>query len=141
MVAAGHVDTVQQAFDEWIDRSGPAYVPRQGLRSREAIDAILAAGGIPVLAHYPAAPEQPTLIRRLMEWGVRGIEVYYRRFAPQTIREMTDLATRLQLLATGGSDYHGDTMSYAEATRTTHVPLEAGERLVAALGANGVRAA
>ena len=59
MVAAGHVATVQEAFDKWIDRSGPAYVPRQGMKSRAAIDAILGAGGIPVLAHYPAAPEQP----------------------------------------------------------------------------------
>ena len=141
MVAAGHVDTVQQAFDEWIDRNGPAYVPRQGLRSREAIDAIIAAGGIPVLAHYPAAPEQPTLISLLMEWGVRGVEVYYRKFTPQTVSAMADLATRLGLLATGGSDYHGDTMSYAEAMQTTYVPLDAGERLLAALGANGVRAA
>lgn len=134
MVAAGHVDTVQRAFDEWIDRNGPAYVPRQGMRSREAIDAILAAGGIPVLAHYPAAPEQPTLIKLLMEWGVRGLEVYYRRFLPETIAQMAELAERLDLLATGGSDYHGDTMSYVEATETTYVPREAGERLLAALG-------
>ncbi|MDL2335596.1 MAG: PHP domain-containing protein [Chloroflexota bacterium] len=141
MVAAGHVDTVQHAFDEWIDRNGPAYVPRQGMRSREAIDAILAAGGIPVLAHYPAAPEQPTLIKLLMEWGVRGLEVYYRRFLPETIAQMAELATRLGLLATGGSDYHGDTMSYVEATTTTFVPREAGERLLAALTANGVPAA
>ena len=80
MVAAGHVATVQQAFDDWIDRKGPAYVPRQGMHSRAAIDAITAAGGLPVLAHYPAAPDQPELIDLLMSWGLRGLEVYYRRF-------------------------------------------------------------
>lgn len=140
MVAAGHVENVQQAFDEWIDRNGKAYVPRQGMRSREAIDAIMAAGGIPVLAHYPAAPEQPTLIGLLMEWGVLGLEVYYRRYLPSTVIAMAHLASRLGVLATGGSDYHGDTMSYAEATQTTFVPLDAGERLLEAL-TNGVRAA
>lgn len=140
MVAAGHVASVQQAFDEWIDRNGPAYVPRQGMRSREAIDAILAAGGIPVLAHYPAAPEQPTLIRLLMDWGVRGLEVYYRRFRPDTIAALVALADQLSLLATGGSDYHGDTMTYGESNATTFVPLEAGQRLFEALAANGVRA-
>ena len=88
MVAAGHVESVQQAFDEWIDRNGRAYVPRQGMRSREAIDAIMAAGGVPVLAHYPAAPEQPTLITLLMDWGVRGLEVYYRRYLPSTVSAM-----------------------------------------------------
>jgi predicted metal-dependent phosphoesterase TrpH len=133
MVAAGHVANVQQAFDEWIDRSGPAYIPRQGMRSREAIDAIMAAGGIPVLAHYPAAPEQPALIELLMDWGVRGFEVYYRRYEPSTVAAMVELATQLDVLATGGSDYHGDNMSYAEATRTTYVPLEAGERLLAVI--------
>jgi hypothetical protein len=140
MVAAGHVASVQQAFDEWIDRNGPAYVARQGMRSRQAIDAILAAGGIPVLAHYAAAPEQPTLMRLLMDWGVRGLEVYYRRFRPETVAGLADLAARLDLLATGGSDYHGDTMSYALSNTTTYVPLEAGERLLEALAANGVRA-
>jgi hypothetical protein len=138
MVAAGHVESVQQAFDEWIDRSGPAYIPRQGMHSRQAIDAILAAGGIPVLAHYPAAPEQPTLVRLLMDWGVRGLEVYYRRYLPQTVAAMADLATQLGVLATGGSDYHGDTMSYAESNRTTFVPLECGERLLEALTTRAV---
>jgi predicted metal-dependent phosphoesterase TrpH len=140
MVAAGHVETVQHAFDQWIDRSGPAYIPRQGMKSREAIDSIIAAGGIPVLAHYPAAPEQPTLLKLLMDWGVRGVEVYYRRFGADTVSAMADLATRLGLLATGGSDYHGDTMSYTEATKTTYVPLGAGERLLSALATGGVRA-
>jgi predicted metal-dependent phosphoesterase TrpH len=104
------------------------------MKSREAIDAILAAGGVPVLAHYPAAPEQPTLIKLLMEWGVRGLEVYYRRFMPETIEQMTALAASLGLIATGGSDYHGDTGSYVEATKTTFVPLSAGEGLLGVLG-------
>ncbi len=138
MVAAGHVANVQQAFDQWIDRSGPAYIPRQGMRSREAIDAIMAAGGVPVLAHYPAAPEQPTLIALLMDWGVRGLEVYYRRYLPSTVTAMVELATRLDILATGGSDYHGDGMTYGEATQTTYVPRESGDRLLEAIG-TGVR--
>ncbi len=134
MVAAGHVGSVQEAFDAWIDRSGPAYVPRQGMRSRDAIDAITAAGGICVLAHYPAAPEQPELIKLLMDWGVRGLEVYYRRFSPDTVLAMAELTGSLNLLATGGSDYHGDTMSYAEAQAATFVPQHVAERLRDALG-------
>jgi len=141
MVAAGHVATVQEAFDRWIDRSGPAYVPRQGMRSREAIDAITAAGGICVLAHYPAAPEQPDLIRLVMDWGVRGLEVYYRRFWPETVVTMAVMAGSLGLLATGGSDYHGDRGSYAEEQATTYVPREVGERLLEALALGGQRVA
>jgi 3',5'-nucleoside bisphosphate phosphatase len=134
MVAAGHVATVQEAFDKWIDRSGPAYVSRQGMKSREAIDAILAAGGIPVLAHYPAAPEQPTLIKLLGDWGVRGLEVYYRRFTQETVAAMKACATDMGMLATGGSDYHGDTGSYSDSMKTTFVPRElTADPLMAAL--------
>jgi predicted metal-dependent phosphoesterase TrpH len=135
MVAAGYVESVQQAFDEWIDRNGPAYIARQGMKTRAAMDAIIAAGGLPVLAHYPAAPEQPQLMELLMAWGLRGLEVYYRRFTTPTVHKMVEYAASLGLLATGGSDYHGDTMSYAEAQRTTYVPREVGERLLEAVGA------
>jgi len=133
MVEAGHVGSVQEAFDLWIDRNGPAYVPRQGLATREAIDAINQAGGVCVLAHYPAAPEQPELIELLVGWGLRGLEVNYRRFEPETVERMTAFASERGLLATGGSDYHGDGMSYAEAQATTWVPDEVGERLLDAL--------
>ncbi len=133
MVAAGHVATVQEAFDKWIDRNGPAYVARQGMKSREAIDAILDAHGIPVLAHYPAAPEQPTLIELITGWGIRGLEVYYRRFTGETIAAMEELAGETGLLATGGSDYHGDTGSYADAMRTTYVPRAMADKLLAAI--------
>lgn len=133
MVAAGHVDTVQDAFDKWIDRNGPAYVPRQGMKSRAAIEAIIDAHGIPVLAHYPAAPEQPSLIKLIMDWGVRGLEVYYRRFTAQTVAAMEQLAGDTGLLATGGSDYHGDTGSYAQAMETTYVPESVADRLMAAI--------
>jgi 3',5'-nucleoside bisphosphate phosphatase len=133
MVEAGHVASVQEAFDAWIDRNGPAYVPRQGMASRDAIDAINECGGLCVLAHYPAAPEQPELIRLLMEWGLRGLEVHYRRFLPETVERMTEFARSLDLVATGGSDYHGDGMTYAESQATTWVPDEVGEGLIAAL--------
>jgi 3',5'-nucleoside bisphosphate phosphatase len=133
LVAAGHAESVQDAFDRYIDRKGPAYVPRQGLSTRQALDAIHAAGGLPVLAHYPAAPEQPALIDLLVSWGVAGLEVYYRRFEPATVERMSELAEKRGLVATGGSDYHGDTMSYAEAQLTTHVPEAVGDVLLAAV--------
>ena len=135
MVAAGYVASVQQAFDEWIDRKGPAYVPRQGMRSRAAIDAILAAGGLPVLAHYPAAPDQPELMDLLAGWGLRGLEVYYRRFTADTVLRMAALADQRGFVATGGTDYHGDGMTYADARATCEVPREIGDRLLEALAA------
>jgi 3',5'-nucleoside bisphosphate phosphatase len=139
MVEAGHVASVQEAFDLWIDRNGPAYVPRQGLASRESIDAINACGGLAVLAHYPAAPEQPELIRLLLDWGLGGLEVYYRRFLPENVERMVRFADELGVVATGGSDYHGDGMSYADAQATTYVPDAVGERLLEALAGAAAR--
>lgn len=133
MVEAGHVATVQEAFDKWIDRNGPAFVPRQGMKSRDAIDAIIAARGIPVLAHYPGAPEQPTLMRLIIDWGIQGLEVHYRRFQLDTVTAMEELTMQLGLLATGGSDYHGDTGTYAESMATTYVPRRIADELLAAL--------
>lgn len=139
MVEAGHVESVQEAFDLWIDRNGPAYVPRQGLTTREAMDAIAAAGGLSVLAHYPSAFDQPALIDLLVDWGLRGLEVHYRRFLPETVVLLEGVALARGLLPTGGSDYHGDGMTYAEAQATTLVPDGAGDRLLEALTGVGSR--
>ena len=135
MVAAGYVETVQQAFGEWIDRNGPAYIAQQGMKSRAAIDVIRAAGGLPVLAHYPAAPVQSELIDLLEGWGLRGLEVYYRSFTDQTVGQMAEFAASRGLLATGGTDYHGDGITYAEARSKLSVPREVGDRLLEALAA------
>ena len=140
MVSAGYVGSVNEAFDLWIDQQGPAYVPRQGMRSRDAIEAILQAGGLPVLAHYPAAPAQPELVDLLVGWGLRGLEVHYRRFLPEAISEVAAFAEKRGLRATGGSDYHGDGMSYAEAQATTWVPDAMADALLEALATTGARA-
>lgn len=137
MVNAGYVASVQDAFDHWIDRDGPAYVARQGMRTRAAIEAISDAGGLPVLAHYPAAPDQPELIRLLMGWGLRGVEVHYRRFLPETVARVEQMTTELDLVATGGSDYHGDGMTYAESQATTFVPERVGDLLLEAVSGAG----
>ena len=115
LIAAGFATSVEDAFRRLIGWGNPAYVPREGMGPREAIAAILAAGGIPVLAHFSEAPDQVPLLRELKELGLAGLEVYYRTFLPETVAVVAAVAAELGLLATGGSDYHGDLMSYAEA--------------------------
>jgi 3',5'-nucleoside bisphosphate phosphatase len=129
LVAAGHATSVEDAFRRLIGWGGPAYVPREGLGPVAAIETIAAAGGLPVLAHFSEAPVQLGLLQELRDAGLRGLEVYYRTFAAETVVLVADVAKRLGFVATGGSDYHGDLMTYADAHATLNVPPIVVERL------------
>jgi predicted metal-dependent phosphoesterase TrpH len=134
LVAAGHARDIDDAMTRILARGAPGYVPRQGLGPREAIDAIRRAGGIASLAHFREAPDRPDVVDRLAGWGLTGLEVHYVSFDSATRRRMAEFAAARGLLATGGSDYHGDTCTYDEAQRACDVPDAAGDALLAALG-------
>ena len=134
LIAAGHATSVEDAFRRLIGWGGPAYVPREGLGPVAAIEAIAAAGGVPVLAHFSEAPGQLGLLLELRDAGLRGLEVFYRTFGPETVVLVADVAKRLGFVATGGSDYHGDLMTYAEAHATLNVPPSVADRLNEAIG-------
>ena len=129
LIAAGHATSVEDAFQRLIGWGQPAFVQREGMGPRDAIEAIRAAGGVPVLAHFSEAPDQVPLLRELREMGLAGLEVYYISFRPDTVEAVAGVAGRLRLLATGGSDYHGDTVTYAEAHAALHVPPDVAETL------------
>jgi predicted metal-dependent phosphoesterase TrpH len=133
LVAAGFAVSVEDAFRRLIGRGGPGYIPREGLGPGEAIRAIRAAGGLAVLAHFPEAPDRTSLLRDLIDEGLAGLEVYYRTFDRPTTAAMAETAVRLGLLPTGGTDYHGDTGTYAEAHAQLWVPPEVGADLLARL--------
>ncbi len=134
LVSAGHAVDVQDAFARYLVPGMPAYVRRQGLGPRDAIEAIVAAGGIASLAHAAWAPDEPAVIDGLMRWGLGALEVHYHHWDEERIERMGSFADARGLLRTGGSDYHGDTGSYAEAQAEVHVPPAVGERLLTALG-------
>src|SRR6185503_7977000 len=110
-----------------------AYVRRVGISTQEAVATITAAGGLPVLAHAAWIGDAPALLARLQTWGLRGLEVHYRDWDAQVIAAMADVAAAHGLLATGGSDYHGDLGDYAAAQASVHVPPAVGTALLAAL--------
>jgi 3',5'-nucleoside bisphosphate phosphatase len=71
-----------------------------------------------------------TIIRDLQSVGLEGLEVHHRSFDRPTVEEVGTVARMLGLLATGGTDYHGDTGSYAEAHAALWVPPEVGAALL-----------
>ncbi|HXG03960.1 MAG TPA: PHP domain-containing protein [Candidatus Binatia bacterium] len=106
MVNRGYVRTVREAFDRYLKAGGPASVPRRRLSPAEAVAVIRRAGGVPVLAH-PGLADRDALIPGLVEAGLMGIEAYYAEHSPAQTEAYLALCRRFDLVATGGSDYHG----------------------------------
>ncbi len=111
LVRKGVVASVQEAFDTWLARGRPAYVERPRLDPAEAIGLVRASGGVAVLAHpFSLAPEVANLeatVGALAGMGLGGLEAVYGRYSPAQREALAGLARRHDLVATGGSDYHG----------------------------------
>jgi predicted metal-dependent phosphoesterase TrpH len=135
MIEAGYVQSVDDAFSRYLSWGKPAYVGRTGLDPVGAIRAIRSAGGLPVLAHFSEAPARVPVLRELVDAGLGGLEVYYRSFDAPTVFAVGEVANALDLIATGGTDYHGDFGPYAESHAMLWVPPEVGPRVQAAIEA------
>jgi len=108
----GYVKSIQEAFDRYIGDQAPAYVPKRILPQRTAIEMIVQAGGVAVLAHPRTLRIKnmrtlATLLEHLCACGLGGIEVYYAAHTVPESEQYCALAARLGLLITGGSDFHG----------------------------------
>ncbi|MBM4409119.1 MAG: PHP domain-containing protein [Chloroflexi bacterium] len=126
LVAAGHATSVDDAFSRILSGGRPGYVPREGVGPLAGVRAIRAAGGLAVLAHFAEAPDNLARLRELRDHGVGGLEVHYRGFGAATRAALATTAAALRFTATGGSDYHGDRETYAEAHARLWVPPEVG---------------
>jgi hypothetical protein len=134
LVAAGFARDVQDAFDRIVGHGRPGYVRREAMGPVDALAAIRRAGGLPVLAHFATAPDRPALLRDLLDAGLAGIEVHHRSFDAATVQRMRVFAAAHRLVPSGGTDFHGDEGSYAEAIGETWVPDEVADEVRRALG-------
>jgi 3',5'-nucleoside bisphosphate phosphatase len=116
MAEAGVVESPQQAFSpEWIAAGGRAHVPRYAPDPARAVALVRAAGGVTVLAHPRAArgwavPDDE--IASLASAGMSGIEVQHPEQDQAQRSRLAALAARLDLVASGGSDDHGELTGY-----------------------------
>ena len=126
MVRQGYVATVAEAFEHYLHRDGPAHVPRFKVTPEEAMRLIHEAGGVAVLAH-------PLGIVDVIGWlagkGLDGLEAYYPDYSPEVSEQLAAISQRYGMIATGGSDYHGPTVSPGVEIGCVDVP----EEVVAAL--------
>jgi predicted metal-dependent phosphoesterase TrpH len=107
MLEQGYVSSLREAFTNYIGRNGPAYVERKKLTPIEAVKVVLNAGGLPVLAHPADIEQLEPFLLQLKKAGIVGIEIYYNGYNSKTIAQLKRFAKKLDLIACGGSDYHG----------------------------------
>jgi predicted metal-dependent phosphoesterase TrpH len=105
LMRAGHVPSVDVAFQRLLGSRGSAFVPRPAFASTEAVRIIREAGGVAVLAHPGMLARR--LVQQLVEAGLGGVEVWHPQHGMTAQRAWHELARELDLVASGGSDFHG----------------------------------
>ena len=106
LVAAGLCSSLDEAFDRFLKKNRPAWVPKFKMSGAEALDLIHQAGGVAVLAH-PGLNRTDEVIPGMVEAGMDGIECFHTKHSTATTERYLKLADRFHLLVTGGSDCHG----------------------------------
>src|SRR5262249_10017054 len=104
LVDAGHVADIGDAFDRWLSRGRPAFVPRLGAPPADVFARIHEAGGIASLAH-PALVQRDDWIPGFAESGLDALEVFHSKHDPAASAHYLAMANRLGLGVSGGSDY------------------------------------
>ncbi|MBN2139852.1 MAG: PHP domain-containing protein [Desulfovibrionaceae bacterium] len=108
----GVVSSIGEAFEQYLGSKGKAYVPKAKLSPQQALSVLAREGATSILAHpylLNLDPERTeALVRELKALGLEGIEAYYTEHSPGQTAMYLDLAKRLGLLVSGGSDFHGE---------------------------------
>ena len=107
MVSGGHVANTSEAFEKFLATGRAAFVPRMGARPREVFERIHEAGGVASLAH-PALVEHDEWIPGFAAAGLDALEAYHSDHDEADTARYLDMADRLGLKVSGGSDFHGD---------------------------------
>ncbi len=116
LVEKGICSDISMAFQEYLVRGGKAYQARESFSAKECVDMIHQAGGVAVIAHLHTVDtsgfaSRMAFMTHMKELGVDGLECYYHEYSIDTTQECVDIAKRLGLIMTGGSDFHGENKS------------------------------
>jgi 3',5'-nucleoside bisphosphate phosphatase len=110
LLKKGYVRDFEDAFARYLGKGKPAYVEKDRMASDEAISAIRASGGLPVLAHPFTLgldkDELKAFIKSLKKQGLQGIEIFYPDHTKVQKKHYLAIAQELGLIVTGGTDFH-----------------------------------
>lgn len=109
----GYVKSMPEAFDRYLGDHTKYFVPREKVTPAQAVELILKAGGLPILAHpilyHMSDMRLDRLVQGLKEAGLIGIEAIYSTYSAAEERQIRTLAAKYGLCLSGGSDFHGST--------------------------------
>jgi len=106
LVEAGLVGNLDEAFERFLKKNRPAWVPKFKISAADAIELIHESGGVAVMAH-PGLNRSDEVIPMMVEGGLDGIECFHTKHSPSTAEHYQQIAAHFHLLVTGGSDCHG----------------------------------
>jgi predicted metal-dependent phosphoesterase TrpH len=138
LVEAGHVASVNEAFNLYLSRTGPAYVERERLSPGQVVELVLKVGGLCTLAHPRELDLLNGLLADLKDAGLVGLEVYYQDYEPEEIERLRAVAEEFGILPLGGSDYHGMGGPQQREPGDIPLPMEPVERLLALAEERGI---
>ena len=107
LIRAGMIKDVSAAFRDLLSAGKPGYAPSHHITPLEAIEVVLASGGVPVLAH-PGRLKDETVIDALVDHGLQGLEVFYMTHTTEQVARYRAVAQRHGLVMTAGSDFHDE---------------------------------
>lgn len=129
LVSKKIVKNRQMAFDKYLARGRPWYVPRAGADLKEAVNAIVSSGGIPVIAHplslYVSWGKIEGVLQEVFQTGVQGLEAWHPGARVAEAQRLEELAKKIGFFVTAGSDFHGE-----KVRKDRHLGHTAGDRKI-----------
>ncbi len=124
LVKKGFAASMADAFDRFLSKRAPYYVPQKKISVSRAAELILGAGGKPVLAHpgLLGGSVLSSLVPQLKEMGFWGVEAYHPAHTDGQCVEYESVARQKKLFVTAGSDFHGSStprVGIGEETRSS----------------------
>lgn len=129
LLAQGYVSTQQEAFDKYLSKGKPAFVPTQWAALEEVVAWIKAAGGVAVIAHplryNMSAKWMNAALAAFKHVGGQAVEVVTGRASVDDIQRSLQFAIKHQLHASMGSDFHSPENQWVELGRLAALPAKA----------------
>jgi len=106
LVKAGLISNLDEAFERFLKKNRPAWVPKFKMSALDAMELVHQAGGLAIMAH-PGLNRTDDVIPNLVDAGLDGIECFHTKHSTAMSERYLEIADKYHLLVTGGSDCHG----------------------------------